>query len=69
MINMNINMNVVVVVVDDQNISPLCDAYYQDVVNCLLEATFHIHDSIRTKAVRFAIIIDSTIKLNHISKY
>ena len=36
---------------DEQNISPLCDAYYQDAVNCLLEATLHIHESIRTKAV------------------
>ena len=35
----------------EQNIPPLLDAYYEDVVNCLLEATAHLHEAVREKAV------------------
>ena len=36
----------------------LCNAYYKDVINCLLEATDHLHEEIRCKAVVFVERVD-----------
>lgn len=35
------------------------DAYYQDVINCLLCSTDHVHEDIRLKSVWFVISFDS----------
>ena len=37
----------------------LCNAYYKDVVNCLLEATDHLHEEIRCKAVGLGKEVDA----------
>lgn len=42
-----------------QNVSGLMDAYYQDVINCLLCSTNHVHEDIRLKSVWFVISFDS----------
>ena len=37
----------------------LCNAYYKDVINCLLEATDHLHEEIRCKAVGLGKEVDA----------
>lgn len=37
-----------------QNVTDLMDAYYQDVINCLLSSTEHVHEDIRLKSVWFS---------------
>lgn len=37
----------------------LCNAYYKDVINCLLEATDHLHEEIQCKAVGLGKEVDA----------